>query len=133
MHKTYDTILDVHGPLYCDKHNLGLKLAHNDNNHKFVIGNKVKIVQPGNRKKNNGQCGYVSGIIPQLLYIVLHRARVKPQVTIKKMRKIVAHVIDIEDVSIKNFFLASSNDSGESCCIPYQVDKCTMMLAVDKL
>ena len=113
LHKVYNTMLDAHAIIYRHKHNLEVKLARNKNHPKFVIGDKVKIVHAGDRKNNNGRCGYVSGTTPHFLYIVLYRARGKPQAAIKKVRKFVAHVVNIEDESIDSFFSSRSNNSGE--------------------
>ena len=112
LHKVYNTMLDAHAIIYRHKHNLEVKLAQNENHPKFVIGDKVKIVHAGDRKNNNGRCGYVSGATPQFLYIVLYRTRGQPQVTIKKMRKYVAHVLNVGDVASDIFVTARSNESG---------------------
>ena len=112
LHKVHATILDARTILYWHKRNLEVKLTRNENYPKFVIGDKVKIVHAGDRNNNNGRCRYVSGTIPQFLYIVMYRVRSQPQVMIKKMRKFVAHVVEVGDVSIDSFFTARSNDSG---------------------
>ena len=100
LYSAYDSMLDARAILSRQKRNLEVSLAKTDDHIKFEIGDEVEIVHCGDRNKNNGRCGYVSGATPHFLYIVLYRTRVKPQVTVKKMKKYVSHVLNVGDVAV---------------------------------
>ena len=112
LYSAYDSMLDARAILSRQKRKLEVSLAKIDNQPKFAIGDEVKIVHCGDRNNNNGRCGYVSGATPHFLYIVLYRTRGQPQVTVKKMRKYVVHVVNVGDVASDSFVTARSNDSG---------------------
>ena len=115
LYSAYDSMLHARAILLRQKRKLEVSLAKIDNQPKFEIGDEVEIVHCGDRNKNNGRCGYVSGATPHFLYIVLYRTRVKPQVTVKKMKKYVSHVRNVGDVASDSFVTARSNDpSGSS-------------------
>ena len=114
LYSAYDSMLDARAILSRQKRNLEVSLAKSDDQIKFEIGDEVEIVHCGDRNKNNGRCGYVSGATPHFLYIVLYRTRVKPQVTVKKMKKYVSHVCNVGDVGSESFVTPRSNDSSGS-------------------
>ena len=111
LYSAYDSMLHARAILSRQKRKLEVSLAKIDNQPKFEIGDEVEIVHSGDRNKNNGRCGYVSGATPHFLYIVLYRTRGKPQLTVKKMRKYVSHVRNVGDVASDSFVTARSNDS----------------------
>ena len=87
-----------------------MNLSRNPNDHKFVIGDTVKIVHPEDRNNNNGRCGCVVGTTAQFLYIVLTRTSRQREEKVKKMSKYVERVVDS---SIESFVLAKSHESNE--------------------
>ena len=111
LFSAYDTMLDARAILARQKRHLENSLAHIEEEAELAIGDEVKIVHGGDRNHNNGRCGYVSGVTPHFLYIVLYRTRGQPQLTVKKMRKYVSHVRNVGDVASDSFVTARSNDS----------------------